>query len=142
MGGWGLSLRGLFLTRVWKNHNTFISNVSLYDSVTILLPSAQNDRVNVDGIHETGPALAEAILVNNCLHSFHLDTVTKHQQLGSIVLWARPATWKCILRRRVRSPRPAFRVRESCPASARGALTGCGLQDFCIPALISKTVVL
>ena len=52
----------------------------MYDSVTILLPSAQNERVKVDGIHETGPALAEAILENNCLQSFHLDTLTKHQQ--------------------------------------------------------------
>ena len=34
----------------------------------------------MDGIHETGPALAEAILENNCLQSFHLDTLTKHQQ--------------------------------------------------------------
>ena len=51
----------------------------MYDSVTILLPSAQNERVKVDGIHETGPALAEAIRVNNALQTFHLDTVTNHQ---------------------------------------------------------------
>ena len=76
-----------------QNLEFFITKYSLYDSVTILLPSAQNDRVNVDGIHETGPALAEAILVNNCLQSFQLDTVTKHHELGSIVLWARLATW-------------------------------------------------